>query len=166
MPMPPTTSLFQAATSTFESLALLFPEERPADGVEFIPMTSVMSVTYRGECTGRVVIGASAGVLEALAENMLGAAAAPDPSLQRDALGEVANVITGNVLPMMHGARAVFHLDAPAERDNAALQAASGETRLAVTHLEMDEGTAVVAMFEAIAGPVDAADATSAAGVA
>ncbi len=32
----------------------------------------------------------------ALAENMLGASAAPDVQLQRDALGELANVVTGN----------------------------------------------------------------------
>jgi hypothetical protein len=33
--------------------------------------------------------------------------------LQRDALGEVANVVCGNLLPLVAGAEAVFRLSAP-----------------------------------------------------
>jgi hypothetical protein len=77
MPQPATTSLFQAATSTFESLALLFPEPLSTDGAEFLPLAAAVNVIYRGAGNGRVVVGVTAGVLPALAENMLGAAAAP-----------------------------------------------------------------------------------------
>ena len=149
----PTTSLHQATISTFESLAMLFPDEKSVDGVEFLPLASAVSVTYRGDVDGRVVVGVTGGVLPALAENMLGAAAAPDAGLQRDALGEVANVITGNVLPLLHGATAVFRLDAPTLIDGAALVAQPGEVRTALTHVQMDEGSAVVAMFAAAAAP-------------
>jgi CheY-specific phosphatase CheX len=157
MPQPATTSLFQAATSTFESLALLFPEPGSNDGLEFIPLAEVFSVTYHGAGAGRVVVGVTAGVLPALAENMLGAAAAPDPQLQRDALGELVNVVTGNVLPMVHGAAAVFRLNAPAPAGEAPLTARSGETQVALARLRMDEGDAVLAMFSADAADTDAA---------
>jgi CheY-specific phosphatase CheX len=147
MLQPPTTSLFQAATSTFESLALLFPEPCSAEGAEFLPLAAAVSVNYRGAGTGRVVVGVTAGVLPALAENMLGAAAAPDTQVQRDALGELANVVTGNVLPLINGATAVFRLDAPAPCGDEPFRALDGEVQLAFTRLQMDEGEALVALF-------------------
>jgi len=140
-------ALQQAATSTFESLALLFPEPCGTDGVEFIPLASAVSVSFHGTSHGRCVVGVTTGVLPALAENMLGASAAPDARLQRDALGELANVVTGNVLPMVHGAAAVFRLDAPATEGVSPFEALAGETRLALTRLQMDEGEAILALF-------------------
>jgi hypothetical protein len=147
MLQPATTSLFQAATSTFESLALLFPEPCSIDGAEFLPIEAAHSVTYRGAGDGRVVVGVTAGVLPALAENMLGAAAAPDQQLQRDALGELVNVVTGNVLPMINGATAVFRLDAPVPAGDDPFRAREGETQAAFTRLTMDEGEALLALF-------------------
>ncbi len=149
MPMlsHPTQSLSLAATSTFESLAFLAPEAAPPVGAELVPVAATASVTWRGPLVGRVVIGVSAGVLHAVAENMLGPEAAADPAVQRDALGEVANVVTGNVLPMVAGADAVFRLDAPADAGASPFAAAPGEARHALVHLRMDEGDAVVALF-------------------
>ncbi len=159
MPQPATTSLFQAATSTFESLALLFPEPGSADGAEFIPLEAAVSVTYHGAGTGRVVVGVTAGVLPALAENMLGSAAAPDVQLQRDALGELANVVTGNVLPMVNGAAAVYRLEAPAPAGDAPFRVRAGETQVAFTRLQMDEGEALLALFTLDAATADVAPA-------
>ncbi len=147
MPQLPTTSLLQAATSTFESLALLFPEPCNADGAEFIPLAAAVSVVYRGAGAGRVVVGVTAGVLPALAENMLGSAAAPDAQLQRDALGELANVVTGNVLPLINGATAVFRLDAPVAAGDTPFRPLDGEVQAAFTRLQMDEGEALLALF-------------------
>jgi len=147
MLLPATTSLFQAATSTFESLALLFPEPCSTEGAEFIPIAAAFNVVFHGAGNGRVVVGVTAGVLPALAENMLGSAAAPDRQLQRDALGELVNVVTGNVLPMVNGAAAVFKLDAPAPAGNEPFKALDGETQVGFTRLQMDEGEAILAMF-------------------
>lgn len=147
MLQPATTSLFQAATSTFESLALLFPEPCSTDGAEFLPIEAARCVTYHGAGEGRVVVGVTAGVLPALAENMLGAAAAPDEQLQRDALGELVNVVTGNVLPMINGAAAVFRLDAPVAAGDDPFLAREGEVQAAFTRLQMDEGEALLALF-------------------
>ena len=162
MPQQPTNALLQAATSTFEALALLFPEPCSIDGVEFIPMAAAYSVTFHGAGTGRVVVGVTAGVLPALAENMLGAAAAPDAQLQRDALGEVVNVVTGNVLPMVHGAAAVFRLDAPTAVTDAPFTPHDGEQRVALARVRMDEGEAVLAMFRGVAVEAATDDTTMA----
>lgn len=142
-----TTSLFQAATATFESLALLFPELGSVEGAEFLPLAATVSVVYRGAGEGRVVVGVTAGVLPALAQNMLGAVAIPDSQVQRDALGELANVVAGNVLPLVNGATAVYRLDAPAEAGDAPFDVRDGERRLAFTLLQMDEGDALLALF-------------------
>jgi CheY-specific phosphatase CheX len=147
MQQPATTSLFQAATSTFESLALLFPEPGSVEGAEFVPLAATVSIAYRGAGMGRVVVGVTAGILPALAENMLGAAAAPDSQIQRDALGELANVVAGNVLPLVNGAAAVYRLDAPADAGDAPFDVRDGEVRQAFTRLQMDEGDALVALF-------------------
>ena len=148
MLQPATTSLFQAATSTFESLALLFPERSSAEGADFVSLEATVSVSYRGAAgIGRMVVGVTAGVLPALAENMLGSAVTPDLRMQRDALGELANVVTGNVLPLINGPSAVFRLDAPAPAGDAPFTLQDGETQVAFTRLQMDEGEAILALF-------------------
>ncbi len=162
MQQPATTSLCQAATSTFESLALLFPELGSVEGAEFLPLAATVSVAFRGAGEGRVVVGVTAGILSALAENMLGAAAAPDVQVQRDALGELANVVTGNVLPLINGAKAVYRLDAPIDAGDAPFGARAGEVRQAFTRLQMDEGEALLAIFslgETVAAPASSASA-------
>ena len=163
MPQPAPTSLLRAATSTFESLALLFPEACSADGAAFIPLAAAFSVSYHGADHGRVVVGVTSGVLRALAENMLGSVAAPDPDVQRDALGELVNVVTGNVLPMVHGAAAVFALDAPALAGDAPFTALDGESQVALLRLQMDEGDALVALFSRGAATADEAHSMPAA---
>jgi hypothetical protein len=147
MQQPAQTALFQAATSTFESLALLFPEPASADGAVFLPLAAIVSVTHRGAASGRVVVGVTAGVLPEVSGNMLGAAAAPDPRLQRDALGEIGNVVTGNVLPLVYGAMPVFRLDAPTDAGAEPFAPRGSEVLLALSRLTMDEGDAVVALF-------------------
>lgn len=147
MPTNPTKSLSRAATSTFESLAFLVPEEQPPAGATLVPLAAAATVGWRGPFRGRVTVGVTQGVLRAVAENMLGAAAAADDRTRRDALGEVANVVTGNVLPLVAGAEAVFRLDAPQVADAPDLAPRPGEERRAIVHLRMDEGDAVVAFF-------------------
>ena len=77
MPQPATNALLQAATSTFESLAMLFPEPYSADGWDFVQLAAPCGVAFHGAGTGRVANGVSAGVRPARAENVLGATPAP-----------------------------------------------------------------------------------------
>ena len=151
MPTNPVKSLSRAATSTFESLAFLVPEEQPAVGATLVPLAAGATVGWRGPFGGRVTIGVTAGVLRAAAGNMVGAEAAADPAVRRDALGEIANVVTGNVLPLVAGATAVFRLDAPVVAADADFAPRDGEERRALVHLRMDEGDAIVAFFQGAA---------------
>ncbi|MFN8666473.1 MAG: chemotaxis protein CheX [Gemmatimonadaceae bacterium] len=107
------TPLAEAASETFESLAYFFAEpgvadEIPADGVD-----GIVGVAFSGPAHGGVILQLTGGVLGSLAANMLGLEEAISAGDQRDALGETANVICGNVLPRIAGPAAVFALGVP-----------------------------------------------------
>ncbi len=106
-------SLSQTTAATFENLAMLFPESVLTPEQKAEPLDVGVSVDFRGPLTGRLVLRASQCVLPAIAANMLGEEESRQIPLQRDALGELANVICGNILPIVAGADAVFHLAAP-----------------------------------------------------
>lgn len=113
MPETLTSPLAEAASETFESLAYFFaepgaPDDLPTDGID-----GVVGVAFSGPSNGGVILQLSGGVLPALAANMLGLDEETSPGDQRDALGEAANVICGNVLPRVAGTAAVFALGVP-----------------------------------------------------
>ncbi len=106
-------SLSQATTATFEELAFLFPETELSPEQAAAPLDVAVSVDFRGPLNGRLVVRASGCILPAIAANMLGAEESQQLPLQRDALGEIGNVICGHVLPLIAGADKIFNLAAP-----------------------------------------------------
>jgi len=141
--LPP---LLRAATSTFESLALLVAEPAAASDASAATPHAV-SVAFAGPVRGRLVLRVSDDVRAALAENMLGASG-PSPALQADALGEVANVVCGNLLPALAGRAAVFHLAAPRHLESdRALAPLAGERCEAVVALAVETGRAELALM-------------------
>lgn len=104
-------SLLRATTATFEELALLFPETELSPEQAAAPLDVSVSVDFRGPLTGRLVVRASSNILPSIAANMLGES--ESEQLQRDALGEIGNVICGNVLPLIAGTDKIFNLAAP-----------------------------------------------------
>ena len=133
--------LLAAAATTFESLALLLPTPEPSAAEAAARPAHAVRLAVDGPFRGWLALRVSDDVARALAENMLGAADA-DVSLVRDALGEVANVVCGNVLPALGGRGAVFHLQAPGPLavDDASWYSAS------LTSLGVDGGRADLAL--------------------
>lgn len=105
--------LSRTTAETFEHLALILADEELSSEQASAPLDVTVSVDFRGPRAGRLVLQASARILPGIAANMLGGDQARSAVLQRDALGELANVICGNVLPRLAGADAVFRLSAP-----------------------------------------------------
>jgi CheY-specific phosphatase CheX len=104
--------LQQTCVSVFEQLAFFSTE--PADGPT--PSTTgdgIVGVDFMGPLKGRLLVRLSDGALPAFAANMLGTDSAPDADRQRDAFGELANVICGNVLPRIAGDDSLFELSVP-----------------------------------------------------
>ncbi len=153
MPSTMAQSLSQTTAATFEDLALLFPEQEPNAEQEAAPLDVTVSVDFRGPFTGRLVLSASAIVLPAIASNMLGEAQSRKPQLQRDALGELANVICGNVLPLIAGAEAVFNLSAPRVHDADEAPSREHDTPTAHVGFGVEEGriASTLYVFDALA---------------
>ena len=154
--MAPAT-LQSATISTFEELALLMAEG--ADGAECpadAPLAGGVRVRFTGPLRGAVTVHVTACVLDAVAANMLGRRLPAGDPLCRDALGELANVLCGTLLPSLAGRRAEFRLSSPEWLDaGAAALPADGalagslvvplETGRAEVRLHLAEGSAAAA---------------------
>jgi CheY-specific phosphatase CheX len=103
--------LVAAATRTFEEMCFFFAVPLLTDEQRDARPEAAMSVRFEGPMTGRLVVRLCGGMLGRLAANMMGDAA-DDAAMQRDALGEVANVVCGNLLPIIGGPSDVYVLDA------------------------------------------------------
>jgi CheY-specific phosphatase CheX len=105
--------LFQAAVLTFEELCFLFPDSELQELQRHATVDVAVRVAFSGPFRGYLLIKVCGGLLPMLAANMLGQANAPPEEQQHDALGEVANVVCGNLLPRIAGAKEVFQLGPP-----------------------------------------------------
>ncbi|MEO6444254.1 MAG: chemotaxis protein CheX [Gemmatimonadaceae bacterium] len=138
--------LAEAAVETFERLAYCFAEPGPLGPVSVREVDGVVMVSFRGPVSGGVALQLSGGILASLTENMLGSEHVPSAQQQRDALGEVANVICGNALPRIAGTTAVFALGVPTAFPTwQAAVAAMGEPSAHV-RLELEGGRADIAI--------------------
>src|SRR5438552_4102362 len=99
-------TLFHAAAATFEDLAFQLP--MPDGGSRQPDRQVVAIVDFRGPFAGRLELGLSESMLPTVAANMLGQIDPPPIAEQHDALGELANVICGNLLPEIAGTGPVF----------------------------------------------------------
>lgn len=111
------TILEEAALDAFEQLGFLLADPEP--GEPRGPLRG-MRVRYTGPVDGSLVVRGDATLLEALSMSMLGADEPPAVEVQLDALGEIANVICGNVLPRAEDPVSVFRLGAPEPMDRGA----------------------------------------------
>jgi hypothetical protein len=138
-----TAILEAAALAAFEQLAFLLPDPEPMEAVGDL---MGMRVMFAGPTSGALVVRGDSVLLEALAMNMLGADEAPSEELQLDALGEMANVICGNVLPEVEDPSAVFRLSAP---EPVALSSASAPGVRDAVSLAFEGGVVRVEWLEA-----------------
>jgi CheY-specific phosphatase CheX len=148
-------TLQQAAISTFEDLGFLFAEPEVAESEvaeseeaarPVPPRVAVRSrVDFVGPMRGQVVVDLSADVMRALAENMTGMDVGDDAAICHDAVGELANVVCGNLLPALAGPRAVFDLGAPRVSEIPSPEEPS--TPSASVRLGVEEGRAEVRLF-------------------
>lgn len=105
--------LYTTAAMTFEELAFVFPTPEMDQQQQTARLDASVSVQFSGPINGRLVVKVYGNLLPTIAANMLGQEEAPCSSQQYDALGEIGNVICGNILPKIAGAKAVFHLSPP-----------------------------------------------------
>lgn len=138
------TALWQAAARTFEEFSFLFPNPQTSQCDN--PPYAAAIIHFHGLFEGTLEITASAELLPVLACNMLGTDETPTANLQRDALGEIANVVCGNFLPDLAGTQAVFQIEAPqvVTGPDVVRQQGMPTTRL---KLSFDEGESEIRLF-------------------
>lgn len=107
------TKLYEAATLTFEELGFLLPTPEIDEQQLNAQFEAAVSVNFEGPFSGKLLVRVCGGLLPIIATNMLGEEDVPSKSLQYDALGEIANVICGNMLPKIAGSDHIFHVSAP-----------------------------------------------------
>jgi len=142
-------ALHKAAILTFEELGFLFAmddqygeqEEGPSPAGE---ANISASVRFHGPLSGMLVVTASPDLLPAVAANMLGEEEIPSLAQQYDSLGEISNVICGNVLPAIAGTDKVFHIAAPVVAEG---NYAEETEPAAAVHLGLEQGHADVLLF-------------------
>lgn len=150
--------LTDAAERAFEQLGFLMPDFDPPgeaggadageahdEGAGRAGATRGMMVRFTGPTAGALVVRGDEGLLETLAANMLGAEGPPPLELQLDALGEIANVICGNVLPVAEDPVAVFRLAPPV----VAPPAGPGDRVRGTVRLHLDAGVAEITLLAA-----------------
>jgi len=122
-----------------------------------------VSVEFRGPLNGRLVVRASSSILPEVANNMLGEDDQRPVALQRDALGEIANVICGHVLPMIGGSDAVFHLAAPLHHGDDSARSRDGDRADATITVGVEAGRAEAALYLFAARGAESAHGSAAA---
>lgn len=132
------TELRRVAAQIFEELAFLLPCS--PEGKNWTSAGRLaMRVRFVGPFRGTLVLRVEEALVPAIAGNMLvDGAENLLPQQQRDAVGELANVICGNILPRLAGPDAEFRLEAPEPADG---EAPPGHRLVAATSLAVSDGS-------------------------
>lgn len=93
-----TDTLRVAAVNTFEQMVFLLPDTPPDEEQRSRKVTAIASIIFTGPASGILQVHACEGLLPRLLSNMLGQESS-NQTLQLDALGEIANIICGQIFP-------------------------------------------------------------------
>ena len=126
----------------------MYQEPELKDAQENLPLEAAAEVKYRSDdFTGKLLIETRGGLFSAIATNML---SNDDPSTQqkKDALGEIANIICGNVVPSLGGGGREYKIESPRSLNkDDLLKEERQEEPLAEITLNFNEGRADIKLF-------------------
>jgi CheY-specific phosphatase CheX len=106
----PTRLLEEALNGALEGLAFIFPTvEEKAQATS--PHNA--TVTFRGPVSGAIRLQLDDDAIGLIATSMLGTEEMPEPAVRQDALGELVNVTTGNLLRSIATPSSVYNLSVP-----------------------------------------------------
>jgi CheY-specific phosphatase CheX len=140
------TNLFKAGLKVFEDMGFMLPNSELDSEQARAEFHSAVSIEFNGPMKGKLILTINGDILPALTSNMLGEEEAPSALQQEDALKELANVICGNLLPLIAGPTALFQLGEPRLRSihedlNGNLQAVAQQA------IGLENGRAELSLF-------------------
>ncbi len=132
--------LHDIAASTMEELCFMFEEPDMDEELFHLKNGKVSIIKFTGPFSGTMVLKASGDLLEAIGVNMLGEDELTEEQ-KRDALGEVSNVICGNVLPNISGSKKdVFDLASPEVYNIDEMPEIGSEDQTTTVRIPMEDG--------------------------
>ncbi len=138
--------LCKAAARTFEEIGFFCPTLKLDEQQSNAPLEAVVSVKFEGPFCGRLELRLYGNLLPTVVANMLGEDETQSECQQHDALGEIANIVCGNLLPTVAGSRAVFNLGTPQLLGTAA-SSGKKESPEAEVRLGLEDGRADLLFF-------------------
>lgn len=141
------TVLYNTAALTFDGLGFMFVAPELEDEQQRMKPDTEASVSFEGPFSGRLSVAVCRELLPVLAANMLGEDEPPSEQQQYDALGEITNVICGNVLPEVAGAKAVFAIGPPRVQEHGLSSPSAAGSPLAETCLALEQGRADIRLY-------------------
>ncbi len=135
-----TAALAQAVREVFENLCFMLPSHPRTSLPPEAPSLSrvILAVDFSGAGRGALHLTLPDAMIAPVASAMLGEDGQLELSEQYDAVCELANIVCGNVLPLIAGERAVFDLSSP--RVIATMDADLGDIFDASARVLLDDG--------------------------
>lgn len=141
-------ALKEASIRTFEDVCFMYLVPELKDFQKDLVLDAAAAVKYRGDYTGKLIIETRGDLFTAIATNML-SNEVPNSQQKKDALGEIANIICGNVVPSLgrQGSRG-YKIESPTLLNKEELlKDKEKESPLAEIVLNFKEGRADIKFF-------------------
>ncbi|WP_171032855.1 chemotaxis protein CheX [Fodinibius saliphilus] len=149
--------IYDIAVNTFEVTCYMFPLEEwemEDDPITEVPKDGIRSVVgFNGAAEGEMVITPTQELLTGIAANMLGEDS-PTEEQESGALGEIANIICGNLVPLFANNDKICYLDPPEIIEG---EVENGKPKLheETVLVYLDEGTAEITVHYSKEGEDD-----------
>jgi hypothetical protein len=140
-------ALEEAAISTFEDICFMYAVPELKDIQNELKLEAAAEVKYQGDYTGKLIIETRGGLFSAIAANIL-SDDSPTPRQKRDALGEIANIICGNIVTCLGRSRRGYEIEGPRflNKEKLGKEEQQGKPLSEIT-LNFNEGRADVKFF-------------------
>jgi CheY-specific phosphatase CheX len=138
--------LLEASTKAFEDTCFMYVMDELEDIQTHLHVEAGAEVKYRGSFSGRLTIETSGGLYETIAINMLGRQDIT-PQQKQDALGEMANIICGNIIPALGSERGEYGIETPHALEIPASQSGALGDPVAKVTLNLNSGKADIKFY-------------------
>jgi CheY-specific phosphatase CheX len=139
--------LEEAAVNTFEDICFMYQVPELKDIQKNLTLEAAAEVKYRGDYTGKLLIETRGGLFSAIAANIL-SINSPSSLQKRDALGEIANIICGNVVTSLGRSKLGYKIESPKslKKDELLKEKRQGKPLVEIT-INFNEGRADIKFF-------------------
>jgi CheY-specific phosphatase CheX len=139
--------LEEASVNTFEDTCFMYQVPELNNVQKNLTLEAAAEVKYRGDYTGSLLIETRGGLFSAIAANIL-SIDSPSCLQKKDALGEVANIICGNVVTSLGRSKQGYKIESPRslKKDELLKEKRQGKALAEIT-MNFNEGRADIKFF-------------------